>query len=612
MKFSHFIRMLPIALAGTLLLSQGHAMVALEEEEMSGVSGTGLAFPLDNFRLQAAPTSFIEQVGGAPAAGTSFNRGDLRWFGLTLSNWSASEAAGERTTWAGTCTNGLNNMGCPISTRGIQNYANHDNPFVLRVFEYQRVGLDPAAIDINGDWLGEPLDADGVSAGGVNQTVLEILGPSDSQDWRWAFWGEIQSSLTDASGNITSVLGTLRNQNLIIGKPATYIRPPSIWGTGAPVSGFSNRVDGAVLQMFQYRGDRVLGGGANPANKTLDETMGLLYHSRLSGDYRLSVNQAAGALDTDPVPQFSNEEGLYFSDVNAYLPLGQLFYQAIVLDSVHPTGGVGDGNFIIELTRIPNDPNVYNDFYSSADASGYQRSGRNDRYYQTHGFVEWGTAFPTCAGANCMSGSGVSSARFSSNLGAPTSVTLPALLVNATNFPGNLCDGGTCDQYSGNISGETAPAVTVPVSVTVASAAGQTTREAIASTGGVAFVSRDPSSTWNVVNNQSLASTGTLGGNFSNFANQVAADNTVRLARTDWFETNQGCGFFGGNCDLRLIAQLPPDTATIQTRANAIANSLVTGGTNPTIAVNAINLGTARVEGLLINHLRITSLGAGN
>lgn|GEM_PF-2966664 len=602
MKFSHFIRMLPIALAGTLLLSQGHAMVALEEEEMSGVSGTGLAFPLDNFRLQAAPTSFIEQVGGAPAAGISFNRGDLRWFGLTLSNWSASEAAGERTTWAGTCTNGLNNMGCPISTRGIQNYANHDNPFVLRVFEYQRVGLDPAATGINGDWLGAPLDANGVSANGVSQTVLEILGPSNSQDWRWAFWGEIQSSLTDASGNITSVLGTLRNQNLIIGKPATYIRPPSIWGTGALVNGFNNSVDGAVLQMFQYRGDRVLGGGTNPADRTLDETMGLLYHSRLSGDYRLSVNQAAGALDTDPVPQFSNEEGLYFSDVNAYLPLGQLFYQAIVLDSVHPTGGQGDGNFIIELTRIPNDPNVYNDFYSSAGASGYQRTGRNARYYQTHGYVEWGTAFPTCAGANCMSGSGVSSARFSSNLAAPTSVTLPALVVNATNFPGSLCGNNnnqSCSQYAG-----TAPEVTVPVSVTVASAAGQTTREAIASTGGVAFVSRDPSSTWNVVNNQGLASTGTLGGNFSNFTNLVAADTTVRLARTD----SESCGF---GCR-RLIAQLPPDTATIQTRANAIANSLVTGGTNPTIAVNAINLGTSRVEGLLVNHLKITSLGAGN
>ncbi|WP_300355077.1 hypothetical protein, partial [uncultured Alcanivorax sp.] len=88
--------------------------------------------------------------------------------------------------------------------------------------------------------------------------------------------------------------------------------------------------------------------------------------------------------------------------------------------------------------------------------------------------------------------------------------------------------------------------------------------------------------------------------------------NTVRQARTDFFETDNNCNIFGNGCDLRLIAQLPPDTATIQNRANAIANSLVTGGTNPTIAVNAINLGTARVEGLLVNHLKITTLGAGN
>ncbi|WP_348246635.1 hypothetical protein, partial [Salmonella enterica] len=67
------------------------------------VSGAGLAFGFDNFRFQAAPTSYIEQVGGEPAIDTSFNRGDLRWFGVTMSNWRAGETATERTTWAGSC-----------------------------------------------------------------------------------------------------------------------------------------------------------------------------------------------------------------------------------------------------------------------------------------------------------------------------------------------------------------------------------------------------------------------------------------------------------------------------------------------------------------------------
>jgi hypothetical protein len=445
----------------------------------------------------------------------------------------------------------------------------------------------------------------GISAGGVTGTVLEILGPSNSQDWRWAFWGEIQASQTDANGNITNVLGTLRNQNLIIGKPAAYIRPPSVWGTGAPVGGFENGVDGAVLQMFQYRGDRVLGGGSNPADRTLDETMGLLYHSRLSGDYRFSVNQANGALPGDPVPQFSDQEGLYFTDVNAYLPLGQLYYQALVLDSVHPPGGVGNGNFIIEVTRIPNDANVFNDFYSSADASGYQRAGRNDRYYQTHGYVEWGSAFPTCGSVNCMSGSGVSSVRFANSLVLPTSVTLPALAVISANFPGSLCSGG-CDQWSG----ETAPFVTTSVSITAGPMIGQATRTAIANEGGVAFFSRDASTTWNVVNNQNLASTGTLGGDFSGFTTAVQNDTTVRQARTN--VQNYSCGFLGLGTCRRLVAELPPNVGTIQSRANAIAASLITGGSNPTIAVNAINLGSSRVEGLLVHHLKITSLGAGN
>ncbi|MDX1475550.1 MAG: hypothetical protein R3309_15360, partial [Reinekea sp.] len=421
----------------TALATGSHSAFALTEmsdDSLSDVQGAGLAFALDDFRLQAAPTTYIEQIGGAPAAGTSFARGDLRWFGATISNWSASEAAGDRTTWNGTCGDGYNHMGCPISFAGIANYANHDNPFLLRVFEYQRVGLDPAAVGAGGDWLGSPV-ANGISAGGVNRTVLELLGPSDSQDWRWAFWGEIQSSTTNADGSINSVFGLLRNQNLIIGKPASYMQPTSIAGTGA-----GNPHEGAVLRLFQFRGDRENGAGT----VFLDETMGLIYHHRLSGDYRFSVNQIVGAQDSDAVPRFTDYEGLYFNNVEAYLPLGTMFYQAIVLDSVNPgDGSAGDGNFIIELTRIPNDSNAFNDFYSSSGQSGYQRAGRNDRYYETHGYVEWGGYFPqspcqlgVSGATNCVSGSGTNDGLRWSGPGydssTPQTVTLPARVVNVT------------------------------------------------------------------------------------------------------------------------------------------------------------------------------------
>lgn len=526
-----------------------YGMEPLDDPALADVSGTGLAFALDDFRFQAAPTSYIEQIGGEPASGTTFARGDLRWFGVTLSNWDAGEFSSQRTTWEGTCGNGYNNMGCPISTQGIGDYANHDNPFLLRVFEYQRVGLNAAG----NDWVGSPV-VDGTSAGGVNRTVLDLLGPSDSQDWRWSFWGEIQASDTDGSGNITNVLGVLRNQNLILGKPAAYSRPPSIFGTGA-----GNPLDGAMLRMFQYRGQRLDGSGTS----ILDETMGLVYHHRLSGNYRFSLNQKSGSLSTDPVPQFSNQEGLYFTDVNAFLPLGQLYYQGVVLDSVKPVGGgAGDGNFIIELTSVPNDPNAYNDLYSIAGDNGYRRYGRNDRYYETHGYVEWGSQFPTCTGGGangsiqCMSGSGVSGVRYAGL--DPDGVTR---IINQTNYPGHANCGYDECTWSGQTVGHL---VSAPSS-----------RAQVVGQGGMAFASRGSTTRWGVRHMQGRPSS-----------------TAITSTRTQ----NYSCGLFCTNT--RLI---------LERHGNYNANTY-----NPEIQMNAINLGASRVQGLALQYLRITSLGAAN
>ena len=397
-RFRRITKGLTKGILASILLPAMHtlAMTSLDDQQLEQVAGQGIAFALNDFSLRSSPTTFIEQIGGAPGSDTSFNRGDLRWFGLSITGFSATESAADLFTWSGSCNSGLNALGCPISNNGITNYANHDNPFVLRVFDFTRVGLDG-----NGDWVGGPVDpVTGISTGGITRTVLELVGPSNSDNFRWAFWGEIQASETDVNGNITNVLGILQNQNLIVGKPATHRRPVSLFGSDP----LTNGVEGSLLQLFENQEDG---------------SLGILYHSRLSGDYRFSVNQLGP--DGDGVPQFTSEEGLYFGNVNAYLPLGQLHYQSLLLDDTNPgsSGGVGDGNFTITLNRIADDSNVYNDFYSAAGPTGYERNrpsqtGRNDRYYQTHGFVEWGSDFPTCptGATNCLAGSGVSDVRF--------------------------------------------------------------------------------------------------------------------------------------------------------------------------------------------------------
>src|SRR5690606_13451496 len=117
---------------------------------------------------------------------------------------------------------------------------------------------------------------------------------------------------------------TLQSQSIIRGKPAARVKPPSIFGT----SDASNPMAGPVLRMFQ--------------NQT-DESLGLAFDSRLSGDYRFSVNQEVPGASWQgaPVPEFTVEEGMYFTNVNAFLPLGQLHYQSLVLND----SDAHDGNF---------------------------------------------------------------------------------------------------------------------------------------------------------------------------------------------------------------------------------------------------------------------------
>lgn len=486
-------------------------MVPLEEEEMAGVSGAGLAFAFEDIRFQMAPTSYIEQIGGPPGGDTSFNRGDLRWFGLAMTGVS-----GTGMTWTTEgghgCGAGYINLGCPMTQSGIANYATHNNPFVLRVFDYDRVGRNAS-----NQWVA-----------GINATVLELLGPSNTDAFRWSFWGEIEASIDNGVAP-RDILGVLQSQSIILGKPAARVRPPSQFGTT------NNPMAGPLLQLFQSQ---------------TDGSLGLLYHSRLSGDYRLSVNQIAAGPDSQGLPRFTSQEGLYFTDVNAFLPLGQLHYQSIVLD------GTGDGNFTIELTRLPNAAAAYNDLYQIAGQSGYQRTGRTDRYYETHGYVNWGTAFPTCGAANCLGGTGVSGLRYS----------------------GVDPDGPNRNVTNAEFGGSAVTAT--PQVGTVVQ--GATTREAIVAQGGISFVSRQPGANWSVPNNQNRAV----------FQPGVPSGSPSFLVEV--YSTN--CGLFQG-CN---------------NNAGRRANPNYLNNYNPLLQMDAINIGTARIEGMMFQHLKITSLGATN
>lgn len=429
-----------LLLAATLTLgaAQAQALTELSDDSLSDVQGAGFAFALDNFSMRFAPESFIE-LTGASVSSAEWQRGDARYYGLSMTNGAVSDGTDWYATLNGVpagqdaCAGGAYGntfLACPIgkgnssslggtaNEYGIGAMASVYDPYVLRVFDYPGyIFTDP----------NDPNSADNLT-GDDRPTILELIGPSQTDDWRWSFWGELEvnrngEGLDYGSGATTNsdAIGAcnkstagctdgaefLQSQTIIHGKPTTagiYDDVNEEW---------IEKPKPAILRLMQTSY------GSEP-------TLGITYQSALSGDFRFSVRQEdsnPGTYVTDTlhnVPDFEDNEGMYFKNVDAFLPLGVLHYQAITLDAVRDgpdNTGNATGNFVIELTRIPNIPEIYNHFYcgnGSPDPNGCDtdEDGVLDSINEdTRGYVRWGDF----DGVNIATGAGLPNATATDN-----------------------------------------------------------------------------------------------------------------------------------------------------------------------------------------------------
>jgi hypothetical protein len=309
------------------------AMTPMSDNAMSGVAGTGLAFALDDFRFMMRPTSYFEEVGVAPGAGAYFQRGDLRWYGLNLSSATGTGNGSQWNDTPGTSfgtTCDASSLGC---ARGgtIADFSPYDNPYMIRAYSPEGVGWDGSTINAT------PGD----------KTVYEYLAPTDQPYYKFSFWGELEVGRT---GDTTGTPGG-----------DVYLNQ----GTGSILKSqtmIQGNAEGSVFRMFNMTGDTSTYG--NSAGE-----YALYYHSFLQGDFRFSTAQSAtDTHDTSTVGStivgqpvvFDSTGGMYFKNVHAFLPFGQLYYQAITLKSLEDAYG----NFGVFMPAIPNQATVYGDFYA--------------------------------------------------------------------------------------------------------------------------------------------------------------------------------------------------------------------------------------------------------
>ncbi|MBP23212.1 hypothetical protein ACMG4M_08930 [Alcanivorax sp. IL3] len=361
MRRNNSLSHLLLGAALTLGASQVIALQELDDSSLSDVQGAGLAFAMDDFSFRFAPTSYIE-LTGTQAQGAGWERGDARYYGLSITN--GEQIAGMDWHGSGCGSGGAfgnDHLACPMGTDnggGIGAFASIYDPYVLRAYKYE-------GYDYSGAYLSTPANM---------PTVMELIGPSDTDRWRWSFWGELEvdrlnnNPADGALNNSYNVGGAdfLQSQTIIHGKPVTT--------DGRPARLRLMRTTGMDSALYPWADSN---------------TFGINYESALSGDFRFSVRQKANSEDRlHWVPDFEDNEGMYFKNVDAYLPLGQLHYQALTLDAVR--SGSERGNFIIELTRIPNIAAVYEDFYCDGPCNINGNGEIQNPNEDTLGYVRWG------------------------------------------------------------------------------------------------------------------------------------------------------------------------------------------------------------------------------
>lgn len=652
-------------LAALLLPGFSAALQSLDDGEMSGVTGEGMAFAWTDFRMMFDPQSYLEQMG-SPTSNTCtgtgdtngnyncWRRADLRWFGLNVS--AAGTAVGQgltagawNTGWTTTgtemtqCANaGINGLGC---ARGgpIQYFAAPDNPYILRVNDsYKGDGSAATAIG-NGvvtyqgnnsasNWLASDPNA------GSAQTVLEFMAPAsqtasahgNAQDfYRLSFWGEIEAGRGAAGG------GLLKSQTMIQGNAAgsviRYFKFTQTATSPGQVQNF-NPVLGCTVNSTTG-----LCSSTNSAAYN-NRTLAIQYDSYLRGDFRFSVAQTVSAQsDAIGVPvEFNSTEGMYFRNADVHVSLGQLFYQALIINTPRNTStnaSITDGNFTLEIPILPNTPAVYNRFYSLTDYAtsnpvapnsyddGYAtsraaylyslpvRGGSTAAYMpartaavianytvpdlnyaKTHGYAHWGD-WSTCGGVGCSvptANNGLTNAVNGVGRNAWNSSGDGVFFIGATDFNAYAYATGDVDVAAGNAY----TSITYYKGTTDKTVDVRTNR--VFDNGGDGYQSGS-----NRPN--AIYTTGT-------FTSCTAS------SATDFSTCGSGGSYLGSvggfAKDTTQVNMVPAEQVWMNSTGTALS------ATNRPVmnvpAGTALNLGDARIENIQLNYFRFTSYGATN
>lgn len=305
--------------------SQVQALELLDDESLGQSTGAGVALLPENFKIVFDDTAYVRTLPSTSdprlLSGQLVpfgKKAELIWYGLAF---------------AGADGNVSDRVGDAIASWGTA-----DNPWVLKAETVSRVKYG------------------GGAATGVPMLSLEAPTYTlNDGGLKYGFWSDL----------VIRELASVNPLNPIVSR----FQSQYVWNDVT--------LNGSKFSIFQSTVDYTTS-AHNAFAATNNGSFGIVWQNRINsattGVFRFSVaevvqpdctltpaacsNSTTNTVST-AAPTFNTVEGFYATDFDMNVMVGNLHYQPLIMGST----GDGSKNFQVELVRIPNNPDVYNEFY---------------------------------------------------------------------------------------------------------------------------------------------------------------------------------------------------------------------------------------------------------
>lgn len=369
----------------SLCCTYSFALEALSDQALSNSTGEGIAILPENFKMvfQTAEDGLTAAQNQSRLANRNYDTGFIRFIPVGPLSETAKTAGAKK---ADVFLYGLalsasdSNLNSRFSNLGF-NWGQETNPWVFSVKSISttanRVVYDFAGVAQDFSYLS--LEAPYVLDSAANTATDNNI--------KLGLWGDFFARNPLVAAPVDAKNGAPANLNGLDQRLRLQLVANGLLLNGSNLKLFQT-LGGAASSSLPTSYDNTLGLAAlirlntndNPSTATEDSSKALRISTAESLTTDISNDLTTPAISKTAAPNFNANDGVYLYSPNINLVLGSV-YQPLIVDTA------ADGqNFVIELTRIPNKANVYQQIYTdytalaSGTTSAYKGSTCNVQY----------------------------------------------------------------------------------------------------------------------------------------------------------------------------------------------------------------------------------------